>query len=221
MSPKQASAPGGYPSHLAYTSPSRQNSGAAEDSLRLDLSKEEVAEISRLALCAAEWSPAVAFCTAESYTLGFIQVRRELEIIESQCRHRALMAVHRAEQGDEDDGVLGAGLAALDSMNEFVQDKTSIKPEPVIQMLQECDMAPAVAATKIWVQHTGLHPEGGKFQNSGVKASGQPPQLPKPPVKHLQPPKVMRANGRQERGPPSRSTTPSKRTRKRDECSVM
>eukprot|EP00931_Biecheleriopsis_adriatica_P041725 TRINITY_DN23818_c0_g1_i1.p1 TRINITY_DN23818_c0_g1~~TRINITY_DN23818_c0_g1_i1.p1 ORF type:complete len:996 (+),score=291.71 TRINITY_DN23818_c0_g1_i1:22-2988(+) len=192
------------------------SSSDSERAEAAQLSDEDVKEVSRLALEAADWNPDLAFCSAESFVLGLIQVRRELAVLEKRARLRAMTIVHARE--DEQDKTMAAALAALDAL-EALQEPANLAPDAMLAALQECDMAPVTAAACIFFRCTGLHPEGGKKL---------PPPPPRPPSmqKQLQGPgKAMPGRSRSPAVKPgvpasSRSSTTSK-PRRRDDCSTM
>lgn len=172
----------------------------------------EAAAVGHLALATAEWNPAIAFYTAESFALGLLHVRRELLELERRARSKAMDTVHQGASAADQHAspsrsswnspgaapaVVGQTIAApseaevaealdvLDALSCF-----SVKAPPdaaeIIEMLQEAAMNPSVAATNLWHRRTGLS-ACKAFGWKGVAAASIPPMPPTATMPSTQP----------------------------------
>jgi len=106
---------------------------------------KEASEVAILALNAGDWNPAVAFCVAESYALGLMQVRAELSASEAHVRQRCLRIVQAQDASEE---LLAAALTALDTLDNARQKYPTAAE--ILTALSAADMNPQEAASDIW-----------------------------------------------------------------------
>eukprot|EP00927_Polykrikos_kofoidii_P035641 TRINITY_DN30190_c0_g1_i1.p1 TRINITY_DN30190_c0_g1~~TRINITY_DN30190_c0_g1_i1.p1 ORF type:complete len:1006 (+),score=162.55 TRINITY_DN30190_c0_g1_i1:110-3127(+) len=119
-------------------------------------SLEEALSIANLALDASDWSPSVAFCTAESFASGVVQVRAALWDLEIAMRRKALSivdgSVSRGSQQESADGQserVATALSALDAMDEACEKKEPSIPS-MVAALKSAGMDPGEASSGLW-----------------------------------------------------------------------
>eukprot|EP00929_Paragymnodinium_shiwhaense_P093158 TRINITY_DN53272_c0_g1_i1.p1 TRINITY_DN53272_c0_g1~~TRINITY_DN53272_c0_g1_i1.p1 ORF type:complete len:1068 (-),score=273.92 TRINITY_DN53272_c0_g1_i1:85-3288(-) len=150
--------------------------------------KEEAEELALLALDAADWNPAGAFCTAESFALGLTQVRVGLWDRERQVRSRAIKTVNACPSQTKDwlpapggskqptAEQVAAALGALDAMDAAADKEPG--PTAILQALTEEDMDPQKVCLRLWDVFKPL--EAAPFDVASPERKTSPAREPKP-----------------------------------------
>jgi len=101
--------------------------------------------VAALALDASDWNPGVAFCTAESFALGLVQVRVELRELEAHVRRAAVSIINNPSAKES---LMAAAFAAMDAMDAWRESNPSASH--ILATLADLDMSPHEAAIRLW-----------------------------------------------------------------------